>query len=626
MTQLVRPSQFVLSYGPGAILESPSGPVIVPDLGAMIGTLGRNGHSDPSRFEILDQRFTSQPLHPDLPDQPGGEPWAILRIPSNAELKWKDGKQVYPAKAFPHWCLCSRHSNLYMDENGCPDCGPLDRTDLDRKAGQEAYRFVWACRNGHLDDVDWLGFIHWNGSSRAACGAEHLKVQGSGGSTEAVRIVCPVCKRGATLLDLFHKPWPCTRRHAHRIGSEEICGEKMLLQQRGAHALFQPEVVTSLTLEPVGTETFKLARDLLPVFRNTIATLEDAGISFDDLPKEKQANRFAASLHGKQDGRVATCEQQILDDWEGLISLLKGLSGMLPADDRPRKLVEFDRLLAASLYGAPADRNPRPGAPPLFEVRKEAVQRAVAWAGPALRVAPVSRLREVAVQAGFRRMIGAADERPALVSAGVSQAVPGGRKTFFPGVERYGEGLFFVLEDGEELRQAGPRWRAWLERWNRQDGPATAGPFGYPLHPLEVWWHTLAHRLIRSLSLNAGYASSALRERLFFTPPAGERPAQGGLLIYAVQSGGDGTLGGLTSLANNLVPVLNDAVHDLASCSNGPVCDEAAEQREGAACYACLYASETSCEFRNRGLDRLLLLETLEGRDGTGRKQCRNRA
>ena len=154
-----------------------------------------------------------------------------------------------------------------------------------------------------------------------------------------------------------------------------------------------------------------------------------------------------------------------------------------------------------------------------------------------------------------------------------------------------------------------------MSQWNESEdsrGPWNPDrPFRHPIHPLEVWWHTLSHRLIRSLSLDAGYSSSALRERVFFEPPTGGGIPRGGLLIYAVQSGGDGTLGGLTALAGHLEDILNDSVHDLDTCSNGPVCDEGVELRDGAACYACLYASETSCEFRNQGLDRSLLLETL---------------
>ena len=51
------------------------------------------------------------------------------------------------------------------------------------------------------------------------------------------------------------------------------------------------------------------------------------------------------------------------------------------------------------------------------------------------------------------------------------------------------------------------------------------------------------------------------------------------------------------------------SLSDSAVCSNDPLCEEAAETREGAACYACCLISETSCEHRNKMLDRLILRE-----------------
>ena len=66
------------------------------------------------------------------------------------------------------------------------------------------------------------------------------------------------------------------------------------------------------------------------------------------------------------------------------------------------------------------------------------------------------------------------------------------------------------------------------------------------------------------------------------------------------------------SLVPRFAQVLDDALRDLATCSNDPLCEQAPQLgAEGAACYSCLLASETSCEHRNMGLDRLLLLDNL---------------
>ncbi len=86
----------------------------------------------------------------------------------------------------------------------------------------------------------------------------------------------------------------------------------------------------------------------------------------------------------------------------------------------------------------------------------------------------------------------------------------------------------------------------------------------------------------------------------------------GGLLLYAAQPSGDSTLGGLIALTPDFQRVLNRALYNLDTCSNDPLCGEehfGPQKYNGAACYACLLVSETSCEHRNMNLDRNLLLE-----------------
>jgi len=64
----------------------------------------------------------------------------------------------------------------------------------------------------------------------------------------------------------------------------------------------------------------------------------------------------------------------------------------------------------------------------------------------------------------------------------------------------------------------------------------------------------------------------------------------------------------MVSLVTRFEDVLTRALQDVDTCSNDPLCEEAPTiGADGAACYSCLFASETSCEHRNHGLDRLLL-------------------
>jgi hypothetical protein len=262
------------------------------------------------------------------------------------------------------------------------------------------------------------------------------------------------------------------------------------------------------------------------------------------------------------------------------------------------RLDEYRRLRDAAAEGFPME----PGTSrPQFEVVRSDV-RVFNTDHGRFRITPVSRLRVVMVQTGYRRLDGNPVDRCATIDG----------ERWYPGVELFGEGVFVDLVDENcdpaPVPVAGGASTAW-----RQVSPAAA-PWatdpGTQLDPAFVWLHTLSHRLISALSMSCGYSSAALRERIFLDASV-PGPRHGGILLYTVQPGGDGTLGGLISLVPRFERVLGRAFHDLDSCSNDPLCGRERfnhERVNGAACYACLFQSETSCEHRNASLDRNVLL------------------
>jgi hypothetical protein len=128
-----------------------------------------------------------------------------------------------------------------------------------------------------------------------------------------------------------------------------------------------------------------------------------------------------------------------------------------------------------------------------------------------------------------------------------------------------------------------------------------------------VLLHTLAHALIRQLTLECGYSTASLRERLYISD--GEA-GMCGALIYTSTPDCDGTLGGLErqGLPKRFETVFINAVRALEWCSSDPLCIEGAigglDTFNLAACHACCLAPETSCEHYNRYLDRALLTGT----------------
>ncbi|MEU0985687.1 hypothetical protein [Streptomyces sp. NPDC005953] len=92
-----------------------------------------------------------------------------------------------------------------------------------------------------------------------------------------------------------------------------------------------------------------------------------------------------------------------------------------------------------------------------------------------------------------------------------------------------------------------------------------------------------------------------------------------GILLNTAAPDSEGTLGGLVSLGRRerLGPVIEQALEEARLCSSDPMCAEhdprIHSRLHGAACHACLFAAETSCERGNHYLDRALLVETLTG-------------
>lgn len=139
-----------------------------------------------------------------------------------------------------------------------------------------------------------------------------------------------------------------------------------------------------------------------------------------------------------------------------------------------------------------------------------------------------------------------------------------------------------------------------------------------PVHFGIIYWalHSLSHAFMTELALECGYPLSSLKERIYTSGSA--QAERFGILSYTSTSGGQGTLGGLSSMAHQAGDLLARATKHLALCSNDPICTEQSTGKEdyplqGAACHACLLVPETSCEARNSRLDRALLTQTVLG-------------
>lgn len=594
--QSVRISQMVLTWGPGSILESREGPRMIL----------RDGLQLPPGVSLDHLRLSSPELETlltRLPGVPSSSSVRIFQVPGagTVDAYWR-------TKPFPEWHLCVTHQILYKDR--CPECEEKSIPRWCRR--KEAIRFVRACPGGHLDDVDWDRLVH-RGNLSHPPGYYIWKSRGPGLSD--VFIICPQCGRQRSLGEAYRESWPCSGRFPERERPDQPpqrpgCPEQSYILQRQASNLRVPEIVSLLTVPPLFTAARqvlgKLVGQLGPETAKTLLIGQDGSLqrkSLDSLVK---------------DGKITPSERdEILGcpDPEIIQALNDVLGYSSPQDLTSLLSREFQAFLEGTREGIPPIRSPGPGSRVLLEVKPGMIRHFLPFL-----VVPVSRLRLVTVQIGYRRNVGPVAEAnrwPALVETSVSDS---DGNIWFPGYESVGEGLFITLEGTESGRAqifTGVATENWMKAYHNP-GAYEQGLFRDPryraeLHPCFVAWHTLSHLLIRALAVDSGYSSPSIRERIYLEK-APDGQMRGGILIYTATRGGDGSLGGLLVMANNFDRILNRVREMTGSCSADPLCQEHSfepgKKVLGAACHACALISETSCEHRNHWLDRNVLAET----------------
>ncbi|HEY9695636.1 MAG TPA: DUF1998 domain-containing protein [Oculatellaceae cyanobacterium] len=606
--QSLRPSQYITTFGSGSILETPDGPVVI----AAPSHSGLFENIHPDTYEIRDLRLSQTLLNNKR----------IFRIPSNADLGVPENRLVYNAYYFPRWSLCPNHGILYRYQPqsliGCPRCPQKTLAnkwgEVWAKSREEAVRFVLACSHGHLDEVPWGSMIkHKQGCKKP----DYLHWQGGGGALRNIRIICPDCRENINFSEAYSRKFPCSGRFPEENNRREDCNKPAKIIQRGAANLRVSEIRSALTIPPLDTALHRLLQS-----RAILGVLVAVPVNSKNLLVQLLDNLVRGQL---LDPTIAATIKQY-DEPE----ILGAIDDILGEITNPRELTEatlredeFSSLRNAACDGAPPQRADKPGGPNQFEVYAENVRYFRLDSGRTLRVTPLSRLRVVMVQIGYTRPIDTGNEENQPTIIPVEYLPANETIAWHPGVELFGEGIFIdVVSDveqrgvSEHFSLQGNAYSRWLTAYNSADGyrkiKAMPGTKQEYLHPVFVWWHTLSHRLITAFSVDSGYSSAAIRERVYTCTI--NNKTVGGLLLYTAQSGGDGTLGGLIGLVPHFDRILHSALRNLDACSNDPICieEEFGEDKvNGAACYACQLISETSCEHRNTLLDRALLLENL---------------
>lgn len=595
----MRPSQLLHTFGIGAVIDLPNLSVMVMGLDDWVPT---------NRDEIGEERLLVA-VQQELGDQV-----KRLLAPPRPVVNGIDnpfdntGLVGVPVAAFPRWMLCPSCRLLAPLDSGLfqfkHDAYRQDRARYVHancsKAGAPPTvlpaRFLIACERGHLDDFPWNFFVH--GDLGACQGPLRLLEQGVSGEAADVYVHCDACKTSRPMSQAFgdegKQSLPCCRgRHPHlRDFDEEPCPERTKAILLGASNSWFGITLTALSV---------------PVAVDRLGQLVDAHWHILEKTASQQNIELLQQLGHLPQFNGYTANEV----WQAAERKRNG--GTTDTVPRSLKAPEWQVLTNPASASAMQDFQTREVAAPA--TYRDLIERVVL----------VERLREVSALVGFTRITSPNDftevgELPPELCAPLSRRSP----QWIPASEVHGEGIFLQFSESwiaswlykDEIRTHNTLFAQAHQRWRRERHLDPS--IGYP-GLRYVLLHSFSHALMRQFALECGYAMASIRERIYALPPTDEDGPMAGILLYTAAPDSEGTLGGLVSLGQptELDRHITAALEQMRLCASDPLCAEHAPLMDdhvlhGAACHACLFAPETSCERGNRYLDRSLLVATLE--------------
>ncbi|MFF8634421.1 DrmB family protein [Streptomyces pilosus] len=580
----VRRAQVISTYGVGALIAVDHESFVVSGL----DDADRSWRRDES--PVIHERRLARLLDVDY-----------FRLPPASDDTSKDGLRV---RRFP-----LLHS--------CPECNDLQpHRDFSPPAGRSVCgtcevdlvpsRFVVACEAGHLDEFPYWQWVHRSPDRDATrfgkCGGRlRMRTTGRTSSLRSIVISCtcgqvPEVSMEGSFRRNALKDLRLTCRGARPwLGASATdpmgCGLPLRTLQRGSSSVWQPVLKSALSIPPWSSGCADPLSEHWPALRQ-FEEREHIRIYLQGA--------FQGNCPVPLDEVMALLDAEREDDPE---------DGKEPSfDHRYRALrnKEYERLRSGNDESEHSHDEQFVCETPLGD---PGVLQPLGITGPML----VKKLREVRALKAFTRLVDAESTTDAK-----EMPLSQNPLRWLPAMEVRGEGVFLRLDESRlDAWEKAPAVAARVERMRtahqrvleqRADDPSRA--VSSPATPRMVLLHTLAHVLINEWSLEAGYPSASLRERLYAADD------MAGVLVYTATSDSAGSLGGLVAQGEPapLDRAVRSAIRRAEWCSSDPLCMEAeASGSIGtnlAACHACVMLPETSCEHNNILLDRALLVGT----------------
>lgn len=598
----LRPSQILFSAGIGSVID-------LPNLSTMV--MGLDDWDINHATELGEERLLAavkrslshsvkRLLSPPLPPESDS-------IPNLLDESHRVGIPVSP---FPTWMLCPNcrllaplQSELFdlKTDRFRPDQNRYIHTNCPKGKYPPTVipaRFLVACKHGHLDDFPWRYFVHRGGD----CGRGTLRLYeyGVSGSAADIEVKCDGCGASRRMSDAFGEPGKkfmpqCRGRHVHlRNFDEGGCDQQMVGILLGASNSWFPITLSALSIPTAVDKLAQLVEKHWTVLEKAVSL--EVLAAFRQIGQLKEFAKYSdAELWAQvQQKRSVTSEDE-------------------SNEAKDIKTPEWQVFSNADTSLNSADFWLTPVAPPK------------GYESYFNKVVLVERLREVRALVGFTRIESPGDfietgEIPQDDWAPLSRQEP----KWVPATEVRGEGLFIQFNE-----QAVAQWESALQlkAYKKQSVEAhqrwrTARSLDPNANYPEIRYvvlHSFAHALMRQLAIECGYTAASLRERIYSKSPNDDNGTMAGILIYTSAPDSEGTLGGLVSLGEpeTLARHIDQALEQMRLCASDPLCaDHSPLQNPNvlhwAACHACLFSPETSCERGNKYLDRTLLIPTVK--------------
>ena len=591
--QNIRKSQYVLTYGPGSIIESQHGSRIMPTIDTGIPFYIDEDFLDKNKIDDIRMSTIIEGFEEDG----RGKGIGLFSLPSNASLKLKDSRGIYNTFVFPVWKLCFSKKHKYpilfnsFASEKCPICNEKSDAHV---------RFVCACPDGHLDEVYWDNAVHHQNDG---CGSDFFYWKVNGSSLSNIRIECPHCHSSVTMNEIYKMNFSCTGRFPERerpiykkgkkiyYSSPERnfrkCKGKMRVIQKQSTSLRIPSTVSLLRIPKYEHPIFNLLNDIQikTVIRMALGMSKDYDGFLTFL-------KSAAELNNLKTNNIKSIQEYIDNvGFEGFKDLFEKLDSN-SLTFKEALLEEFHTLNGGTYCKSLFCKGP-----------SKNYNLTINGTDFPLKISPIEKMKTVTTQIGYvrkpiiKKSENSEMEENKLIYSGFS--LNPNDKTWYPAYESIGEGIFITSEENPikylNLNNIAKKWEKNKPIYkDRRRGEEVK-------NPIFIWWHTLSHTLIKALSLFSGYSSTSLRERIYLDNETG------GIFIYNTSPGDDSGMGGLVDLVNDFNPILDKANDLLLHCSNDPICEYSEimpNKVNGAACHNCLLISETSCEHGNMWLDR----------------------